>query len=227
VLGNHRPTMRAYRFAVRSFLPRIAYAETLLYRKRLPPDAPSPALDELNAEIARLAAEEHWNQYRRHAGFGTHLLAGLIFILPKVGPLSDLSLRGPAPATEQRYLDSVVQTIARMRSLIQNATKSDGIPNLDLDTGIPTKPGSYRLADDTYAELLHAVTRDPATPVPFGIKRDLTAYYADPNAPIVTKKDPAKWAQVQSDLVTLQAISTHAAYPETAFLPEPESARPQ
>ena len=36
VLGNHRPTLKGYRYSVRSLLPRVAYAEVLLHRKRLP-----------------------------------------------------------------------------------------------------------------------------------------------------------------------------------------------
>ena len=97
VLKSSNPKLRGYRYAVRTLLPRVAYAETLLYRKRMPPDASSPALDEFNREIAALAAANNWNAHRGHAGFGTHLLAGFIFILPKIGPFSDLALSGPTP----------------------------------------------------------------------------------------------------------------------------------
>jgi hypothetical protein len=48
------------------------------------------------------------------------------------------------------------------------------------------------------------------------VKSDILAYYANPNAPIATKKDPAKWAQVQADLITLAAMPTStepAPYP--------------
>jgi hypothetical protein len=78
------------------------------------------------------------------------------------------------------------------------------------------QPGGYSLTDSTYALLLHRLTRTPANPIPPGIKRDIQAYYADPNAPITTKKDPAKWAQVQADLITLAAMPTNPepdAYP--------------
>ena len=52
------------------------------------------------------------------------------------------------------------------------------------------KPGGYSLTDKTYAELLHRLTRTPKQPIPPGIKSDVEAYYADPNAPIVTKQNP-------------------------------------
>jgi hypothetical protein len=82
------------------------------------------------------------------------------------------------------------------------------LPNRDLDTGYVTRPGGYSLTDSTYAELLHRLTRVPAQPVPPGIKEDIQAYYANPASPITTKRNAAKWAQVQTDLVTLNTMPT-------------------
>ncbi len=62
------------------------------------------------------------------------------------------------------------------------------LPNRDLDTGQVVKPGGYSLTDETYADLLHRLTRDPKLPIPPGIKSDVEAYYSDPNAPIITKQ---------------------------------------
>jgi Zinc dependent phospholipase C len=222
ILGHSNPKLRGYRYSVRSLLPRVAYAETLLYRSRFPPDVPSPSLDLLNQDVARLSAANNWDSYRRHAGIGTHLLAGFIFILPKVGALSDVSLRGPTPRGKQDYLDSLAKTTARLRAMLANATKSDGVPNEDLDTGLDVYPGTYSLEDYTYADLLHRVTGSPSTPVPFGIKQDLLAYFADLDKVKYLKQKPKLLAQVQADLPILQTISTNAAYPDTAFLPEPD-----
>jgi hypothetical protein len=221
ILGNHRPTLKGYRYSVRTLLPRVAYAETLLNRRQMPPDAPSPALDELNRQIAALAAEDHWERYRTHAGIGTHLLAGVIFILPKIGPLSDLSLRGPTPQTEQKYIDSLVLTTETLRQKLAHATTSDGLTNKDLDTGDIIRPGTYRLCDLTYADLLHQIARAPTTPIPFGMKRDLLAYFTDPEKAIYLARDAKKFARMKAELPILAGISTHAAYPDTAFLPEP------
>jgi hypothetical protein len=226
ILGNHRPTLGGYRWSVRAMLPRVAYAKTLLYRKRLPPDVPSPALDQFNQQIKALATANNWASYRRHAGIGTHLLAGVIFIIPKVGPLSDIALRGPTPQAEQDYVDSLMHTAGVLRQTLAAATTSGDLPNLDLDTGDPAHPGTYSLEDYSYADLLHKVTRNPSTPVPFGIKRDLLAFFADPTKATYIEKKPQKLAQVQADLPILNSISTHAAYPETAFLPEPAADLP-
>jgi hypothetical protein len=82
------------------------------------------------------------------------------------------------------------------------------LPNRDLDTGRVVQPGGYALTDAAYADLLHRLTRPPAQPIPPGIKEDIQAYYANPDSPVTTKKNPAKWAEVQADLVTLAAMPT-------------------
>lgn len=221
VLHSRKPQLRGYRFAVRSLLPRVAYAESLLHGKNMHADPPSPDIDALDKQIAALAAADHWDTYRRHPGVGTHLMAGLIFILPKVGPLSGLSIKGPRPDTEVKYVKSLLHTNAVMRDKLSHATTQDGLANMDLDTGDIIKPGTYILCDSTWAQLLHKVTAAPGTPIPFGIKRDLQTYFADPaKAKYLTAKQAA---QVAADLPVLQTISTHAQYPDTAFLPEPDA----
>jgi len=223
VLGHHRPTLRGYRYSVRTLLPRVAYAETLLHGKNLVADTPSPLLDLLNQQIATLAAQDHWDRYRDHAGVGTYLLAGFIFVLPKVGPFSLLSVRGPTAQTEEEYINSLDHSVDALRVMLAHATTTSGLANQDLDTGDAIRPGTYRLCDSTYADLLHEVASTPTKPIPFGIKRDLLAYFADPEKAIYLKRDPVKFARMQAELPTLNTISTHAEYPDTAFLPEPDA----
>jgi hypothetical protein len=247
-----------YRFAVRSFIPRIAYAVTILHRKHEPADAPSPELAEMEKELAVISADNDWESYRRKAGIGTYTLAGLLYILPKVGPIKFVAVKGPTAATEAEYIHSVSVSAAGLRRVLghftpppatnstavsaaaadvhsdpapgqplpESAKPSQDLPqmsndprhpllNRDLDTGLVVKPGGYSLTDATYADLLHRLVVQNK-PIPPAIKTDILAYYADPNAPITTKKFPQRWAQVQADLATLQGLATSdepAPYP--------------
>ena len=204
---SRRINVGGFRFAVRSFLPRIAYAVTLLHRGHMPADSTSPDLERLQEEVTRIAAENNWDAYRKKAGIGTYSLAGLIYILPKVGPLKLLAVKGPTAATEEEYVRSLNQsTDALSAGLSRFGKPRQTLPNRDLDTGAPVRAGAYRLTDDTYAKLLDRLVADPKHTVPPGLKADIVNYYADPAAPISTKKTPAKWAQVQSELKTLETM---------------------
>ena len=81
---HHRVNIRAYRFAVRRFIPRIAYAVTLLHRNHEPANFTNdPDVQRLIQEVDAVAKQNDWDAYRKKAGIGTYTLAGLIFILPK------------------------------------------------------------------------------------------------------------------------------------------------
>ncbi len=210
--------IRGYRFAVHSFLPRIAYAVTLLHRGSEPPDTPTPELASLQGEVDTIARENDWARYRRTAGPGTYLLAGLIRVLPKFGSLKLVSIKGPTPETENDYIASVNGSVSRLAAaLARFGRPHQGLANLDLDTGLPTRPGGYRLTDATYAELLGRITKHPSETIPPGLRTDVLRYYADPNAPITTRDNPRAWAAVQRELavLTTMPVSNEPVAPET------------
>ena len=202
-----RVNVGGFRFAVRSFIPRIAYAVTLLHRKHLPPDPMTPDLQKLSAETAQVAAENNWDKYRKKAGIGTYTLAGFLFILPKIGPLKLVAIKVPNQDTEAEYVRSLNESTDLLGStLVRFRTPHQTLPNRDLDTGMRVRPGGYRLTDETYAKLLHLLVADPHHTIPPGLKTDIQNYYADPNAPIYTRKNAKDWAQVQADLQVLQTM---------------------
>jgi hypothetical protein len=226
-LGFRRPVVKGYRFGVRSFLPRIAYAEALLHGKSFPPDTQSESADRLRADLLQASQDNGWEPYRRTAGIGTHMLAGLIFILPKVGVLSSLSIKGPNAETQSKYIDSVNRSADALRGALNHFSAiSSGLPNRDLDTGAQMTPGGYVLTDQTYAKLLALLTakrKGQPQVLPQGLKDNVLAYYADPASPISTKKDAKKWAKVQVELVELAGLK---ASPNPVFIPgdDPEPA---
>ncbi|HCT60641.1 MULTISPECIES: zinc dependent phospholipase C family protein [Acidobacterium] len=221
VLGNERVAFRGYRSSVRQFLTRVAYAEVLLHRKRMPPDVNTPQFREFQARLQTAGQQNHWQRFRtHHIGFSTRFYAFLILIVPKVGSLSDLSIRGPNQATEQRYIYSVNDAVDEYDFLIGTigrvGVRNFSLPNLDLDTGFPSFPGSYALTDKTYAKLLDRITRPGVAPhVPEALKDSVLAYYANPNAPDTLKKHRREWRRVQADLALLRqkpALPAHLAY---------------
>src|SRR5262249_2298347 len=102
--------VKGYRFAVRSFIPRVSYAVTLLHKKKEPPVVDSPEMQRLQAELAEVDSKNNWEQYRAKAGIGTYSLAGLIWVFPKVGPIKFVSVKGPTVDTDQEYVRSVLRS---------------------------------------------------------------------------------------------------------------------
>ena len=67
----------------------------------------------LNQEVTAIEQKDHWDDYRKHAGVLTYTLAGLMFILPKVGPIRLTSVKGPTTQTE---LDTCTRLFVRRTS---------------------------------------------------------------------------------------------------------------
>jgi len=210
VVGDESRSIATYSWSVRQFLPRISYAEVLLHRKSFPPDEDLPGFQTFAARLKDAAVRNRWEAYRKHKpSFQTRMVALLIMILPRVGVLSDLAIRGPSRDSEEKYVEAVNAAIDRYQQLLgelaQQGQDGFSVPDLDLDTGYPSRPGTYRLMDETYASLLKEVTRETAMP-PLGLRQNILAFYSNPNAPIVTKRHPKQWAEVQQELEVLRTM---------------------
>jgi hypothetical protein len=170
---KRRINVHGYRFAVRAFIPRIAYAITILHRHHEPADPDTPEALQLQEEAAAVAAECDWQSYRRKPGIGTYTLAGLIFILPKIGPLKMVDVKGPTPATEAEYVRSVVLSTSTLRRTLARFTPPKARP-VESKAGLEdsTQPLSAMRSLHTDPATAHEARqgRDPRHPLP---NRDL------------------------------------------------------
>jgi hypothetical protein len=210
IIGNEFRSIHVYTWAVRQFLPRISYAEVLLHRKNFPPDEDLPGFQTFQQRLREASTRNGWEAYRKHKpGIETRIVAALIFILPKFGILSDLAIRGPSRESEENYVESVNRTTDRYLDVLYQLAQKDrdgfAVPDLDLDTGYPTRPGTYNLTDKTYATLLREVTATTAMP-PLGLRQNILGFYSDANAPIQTKKHRRRWEKVLKELVILRSM---------------------
>jgi hypothetical protein len=210
LVGHERSAAHSYRSAVRSFIPFFARGEVVLHRHQFVPETPTRDFVIYEKEVSRQAFRRHWAATYHGPGFRGYLSAALIVLLPKIGPVSLLSIKIPDAETQQLYVQSMNTTLEHFRSHL-NELKTEPIGQFtladrDLDTGAKVRPGGYALTDETYAALLHDVVTRPTMTIPLGLREDILSYYADPNAPITTKRDPKKWAEVQEDLAKFRQM---------------------
>jgi len=186
VLGRaSRPALRSYRTSVRSFIPAFAEGEVVLHRHQFPAQPDDPEYHKFMDRVERTNYERRWKRAFRGPGFKAHLIAALIFIVPKVGGASDLAIKIPTQETELRYLRSVNRTVDVFRENLQRlaapADPPSQLSNLDLDTGAGTKLGEYSLADQAYEQLLSRLTSQSQRLVPRSVKENLIEYYKSRN----------------------------------------------
>src|ERR1700730_11962266 len=182
VLGRAQPALRSYRTSVRSFIPAFAEAEVVLHRHQFPPHPNTEDYRVFAERVARTNYERRWKQTFKGPGFKAHLLAILVFMVPKIGAASDLAIKIPTSDTEDWYLRSVNHTVDAFRGILDKLKADFDTPlalaNIDLDTGNRVKRGDYPLTDDTYARLLKRITSNPERVLPRDLKENLLEFYA-------------------------------------------------
>ncbi len=168
---GRRINVRGYRLAVHGLIPRAAYALTLLHRKHEPLETQSPDLDAIQKEVAAVSTQDDWDHWRRKAGIGTYILAGILYVIPKFGPLSLVAIKDPTSATEADYLHSVVQSTAALRHALARFTPPPPVRS----TAIASQPDPQQQKPSPTQDLaalqaFFSKFRDPQHPLP---NRDL------------------------------------------------------
>jgi hypothetical protein len=168
---------------VRSFIPAFAEPEVVLHRHQFPPHPDDDAYRTFVQRVSRTNYERRWKHTYKEPGFKAHLLAILVFLVPKIGGASDLAIKIPTPETQDWYLRSMNHTIDVFNQTLHNLLKDTNTPivlaNLDLDTGKPVRIGDYPLADQTYAKLLERITSQPGDTIPQDLKQHILKFYGD------------------------------------------------
>jgi hypothetical protein len=180
VLGRAHPALRSYRTSVRSFIPAFAEAEVVLHRHQFPPHNDSETDRIFRERLAKTFYERKWKHTEKGPGVKAHLLAILVFIVPKVRGISDLAIKIPTPDTYQMYQTSVNHAADIFRDQLnkfRNTGDDVKLANIDLDTGDRVKRGDYPLTDITYAQLLERLTSKPGRVIPADTKRNIMMYY--------------------------------------------------
>jgi hypothetical protein len=96
-------------------------------------------------------------------------------------------------------------SLDRYRKLLgQIGTGQPDLPNDNFDTGEVTGPGKYRLNDEAHAELLDALAKQNFSNASPDLRAELLEFYAHPDAPYASRRQPKVWVKVQAQLEQLK-----------------------
>jgi hypothetical protein len=214
----------SYRHAVGTILPAMTRVAWQMNKKEIVKDTPSATRKLFIYNLSRSSYEKNWGRSYAQPGIRSKIMAFLLRLVPKIGPFRPLSFKNLTPETEKMYMASFNSTITRYRELL--AEQNVGhlkLPNDNLDVGILTALGKYRLTDATYSKLLHKLHGNYLD-MPQGLRSDILAFYHDPNDQNPAKTDPKDWATVLDELSQLQAVDAdlHHPSPVPASAPAPK-----
>ncbi len=214
IFNNEDRTIGSYRHAVSKTIPKLTRVALVTRRERLMKEYPSFSEKKFLFYLSRADYERRWGNNYDRPGFGTRLLALLVKLLPKIGPLKAAKIVDPTPQTEELYLKSVDDTIEHMKAALREVASGRlRLENRDFDTGKLTRPGEYKRTDEAYATLLHKLAKrnfDLLTPA---LRENILQFYGDLSANLETKKHADEWKELVSNLERLKSAENAATQP--------------
>jgi zinc dependent phospholipase C len=216
----------SYRYTVHSTIPKAVRIAWVLKKDEIQRGTPGITRKKFLYNMSRASYRTRWGKNYQAPGEGTKVVAFIIKLVPKVGPLKALSLRLPTPQTEAMFRSSFNAALDQYQHLLDDQRAGHlNLLNRNFDTGAPTKPGAYFMADRAYARLVDDLAKDHFLDVSPDLRADILAYYRDPGAPIVTKKDAKAWNRLNEELAELKSAGPSQA--GTTFLPVSDPANPR
>src|SRR5215813_947342 len=203
IFSNVDLSIGSYRHAVSTVIPRMTKVAWHLKRAEIQNSHPSETKKEFIYNISNSGYRKEWGDIYEKPGFFARLKAIFLRVVPKVGPFSGLALHPPTPAVEQLYMSSFNETLDNYRALL--LAQREGrlqLTNNNLDIGAVTGAATYRLTDETYAQLLNKTS---GKIVPDALRRNLLCYYADLGKPFATKRNSKAWRELITELDTLKS----------------------
>lgn len=202
VFGSVSMSIGTYRYAVRSVLPGMTRVAWKLKEKELKKEVPGITRKSFLYRGSRSSFEKEWGKDYRKPGFKAELLAGLIRVLPKVGPLKSLAFRIPTPVVERLFIASLKSTIEKFKVVVGNVGNGRfELPNENFDARLALTAGKYKGADQAFAKLLNRHAEAKFAGMTPELRNVILHYYKDFNP----TGDLSEEKAIAANLARLQA----------------------
>jgi hypothetical protein len=212
VFRNLDLAVGTYRHAVSSVIPEMTKVAWELKKDDLMKATPGLTRRKFVYNLSKASYRKEWDRTYQQPGIGARILAVVMRILPKIGPLKVVAFKAPTAETAKLFEDSFNKTLNAYRPLLSEvgADRLSSLPNRDFDTGELTRPGEYRLADDAYAKLVVELA-DKGQPLDPKLRANVLAFYRNLDLPFATKKNTKEWQKTLDALNKIKSQATSAA----------------
>jgi len=209
VLKNPDLAIGTYRRSVSKIIPEMTRVALVTKHAELVQENPDFDQRKFLYRLSRTEYERQWGTQYQKPGWRTRFLAFVVQTLPKVGPLKSADITLPTPETEELYIHSVNKTVDVFREKLAQLRGKSGridLANRDCDTGHPTKPSEYKLADATYAKLVEQLAGNKFQLVTPELQANIMAFYGSDRHSPPADMSAEEWRKVQTAVGGLRGL---------------------
>ena len=202
LFGNFDRAVGSFRWSVKELIPSATRAAWKSKRKEIAQLNPSIARHSYVYSIRRQKYFKEFGRERDKPTLGESLLAFLIRIAPKCGPLKILKFRIPNEESEKMFHESFDETVVNYREKVTGSANRDiELSNIDWDTGKKTTEGEYILADKTYSEWVIKLKEKNFATIDPSMKKNILGFYKNSHG---ASGGDEQWQQTSAALAELR-----------------------
>jgi hypothetical protein len=165
-----------FRYAVGKTIPQMTQVAWEKKRDEIEKLSPNVQRNAFVYTLTRQEYEKAYGTMYQRPGIFARFFVWIVRVMPKIGPFKALAFKTPTPEAERLFTESFKAARDRYRAALGTVLGNQlQLANTDYDTGRPTRAGEYKLADETYAELVSRLKKK--ADVPDAVRADIARFY--------------------------------------------------
>lgn len=196
IFSNINSSINTMRWGVRNLFPVLTKSAYKANQTDIEKMHPGITARKFQYKMSKRSFNLEFGKERKEPKFFAKVAVFFIKILPKIGPLKTLKFKSPGEQGQKLFAISFETILKNYKEALgQVGTNQLILPDIDFDTGNPTKLGEYRLADNTYAKLLEELEEQQYKNVTPELQKSIVDFYNTADTTQIAAKDLKKWAK--------------------------------
>jgi hypothetical protein len=205
VFVNFSLAVNVFRWFVTSLCPVITKTAWVIRKDEILKLQPTATSRSFRYKMSLANYYQELGKKHEKPGLFVSSLSWLIRVLPKIGPLKTLKIKEPGPVAEKYFIQSFDSVLVDCTSSMKNLGAGNiNLINIDFDTGNPTTPGEYKLADMCYGSLLLNLRKKKFNLLSDSLKLNIIGFYSNLKPTTTTQKSRKEWVKITEALEQLK-----------------------
>ncbi|MDF2434354.1 MAG: hypothetical protein JWP44_3985 [Mucilaginibacter sp.] len=208
VFGDLGLAISTFRWSVKSLLPTITKTAWVLKKDDIKKLNPSVNSHSFHYKMKNKQFYKEFGKTRQKPGLKATVLSLLVRVLPKIGPLKALKFKDVGPEGEKLFIRSFDTVLVHYSAeLAKLHYEKINLQDVDYDTGKPTMPGEYGLADKTYIDLLDKLDDNKFAGLTRPLQQNILDFYNKADTTQLALKYPKDWKKTATAFQDLKAAT--------------------
>jgi hypothetical protein len=204
LFGDEDRAIATFRRSVSELLPELTRVAWRDKRDEIAQLKPGVTESAFIYTFTRQQYEQEFGAGYLKPGFVARVVGVLYRLLPKIGPLKPLRFKTPTPEAQKLFEESFKDARARYGAALGELSRASfDFRNTNFDTGEPIRRGTYKLADETYAELLDRHAQQHFAAMSGALRTNITTYYARGVEGEKERKDQKRVEKIREQLAEM------------------------